>query len=120
MLICPVHNSPADNRGYNFSHKLPAVKRRIPRLGAGLRGFKRPSLFGIEDRDIGLITACEASAAFDIDHSRRARGEKLDDPCQRNPGLAMQPGDSDAESGLQAGHSTKRTLALDDLFIVSI
>src|SRR5579862_4438238 len=116
-LFRPVDELPAHNGGHHFSSEMRAVKRRIVRDGMGLCGLERPSLLGIEDRNIRNTAALQRAAMLQVKYFGRTGREQLNDAGQRNSVLAVQLRDRQCQRGLQTGNAKRGPLEFYLLFV---
>src|ERR1700722_7225842 len=92
-LARPIYDLPTDDCRHDFAGELPAVERRIVRLGARFSGFKGPAFLGIEDSDVRVAAARQRAASTQFHHPRRTCSKQFDNSRQWNSVLTMQARD---------------------------
>ena len=116
-LIGSIYNLPTHDRRHNFPYEMPAIEGSVVRFRAGLCCFEGPAFLGVENSYVGVASTSHSAPASQVNHSRRARGEKFDNSCQRNLVVAMQARNGEAERGFEARNPEHGAFELDDLFL---
>src|SRR6266850_1934807 len=95
------HDPSTHDRRHNLSGKLPSIKRRVLRLGKGLRCVEGPPLPGVEDGNVGKVSAGERPTSSQVKTPCWTGCKQLDQTSQRHALLLVKPGNRERERGLQ-------------------